>query len=179
VAGITVDFTKFGRDKFLTLPLPVFYLAAVAFVLWYLLGHTPFGRYLYAIGANPNAARLAGLKVGRMKLIAFMISGMLASFAGIVLTMQLGAAVVRRGRLLSPTCVRRGLPRCDPDPARTVQHRRDGRRALPARHRRAGAPAQVPGAAWIKKRLPGFGPDRGRRTRVVGRAPAGREGNDH
>ena len=92
VAGITEGFTRFGRDKFLTLPLPVFYLAGVALILWYLLEHTPFGRYLYAIGANPNAARLAGLKVGRMKLIAFMISGMLASMAGIVLTMQLGAA---------------------------------------------------------------------------------------
>jgi ribose transport system permease protein len=63
-----------------------------ALVLWYVLGYTPFGRYLYAAGANPRAARLAGLSVVRLQWTALVISGVLSSFAGIVLTMQLGAA---------------------------------------------------------------------------------------
>jgi ribose transport system permease protein len=92
IDGISSRFTKFGTGKYLTVPLPVFYLAAVALVLWYLLGYTPLGRYLYAAGANPAAARLAGLSVMRLQWTALVISGMLSSFAGIVLTMQLGAS---------------------------------------------------------------------------------------
>lgn len=90
--GISSSFTKFGTGKYLTVPLPVFYLAGVSLVLWYLLGYTPLGRYLYAAGANPAAARLAGLSVVRLQWTALVISGILSSFAGIVLTMQLGAS---------------------------------------------------------------------------------------
>jgi ribose transport system permease protein len=92
INGISQTFTKFGTQKVATIPLPVFYLAGIALLLWYMLGYTPTGRYMYAAGANPQAARLAGLAVVRLQWSALMISGTLSSFAGIVLTMQLGAA---------------------------------------------------------------------------------------
>jgi ribose transport system permease protein len=92
INGISRTFTEFGTARHLAVPPPVFYLAGVALVLWYLLGYTPLGRYLYAAGANPAAARLAGLSVMRLQWTALVISGVLSSFAGIVLTMQLGAA---------------------------------------------------------------------------------------
>jgi ribose transport system permease protein len=47
---------------------------------------------MYAAGANAQAARLAGVKVARLHWLALVITGVLASFAGVVLTMQLGAA---------------------------------------------------------------------------------------
>ena len=90
--GISPTFKDFGSAKLLTIPVPVFYLAGVALVLWYLLEHTPTGRYLYATGSNVNAARLAGLRVVRLQWGALIIAGTLAAFAGIVLTMQLGAS---------------------------------------------------------------------------------------
>jgi ribose transport system permease protein len=92
IDGISSRFTGFGTGKLGTVPLPVFYLAGVALLLWYLLGYTPLGRYLYAAGANPAAARLAGLSVRRLQWTALVISGVLSSLAGIVLTMQLGAS---------------------------------------------------------------------------------------
>ena len=61
-------------------------------VLWYVLEHTPVGRYLYAAGANPNAARLSGVNVVRLKWGALITSGILSSIAGVAFTMQLGTA---------------------------------------------------------------------------------------
>ena len=92
IDGISTNFEKFGSGKLLTIPVPVFYLAGVALVLWFLLEHTPTGRYMYASGANAQATRLAGVNVLRLSWLALIITGVLASFAGIVLTMQLGAS---------------------------------------------------------------------------------------
>jgi ribose transport system permease protein len=92
IDGISPRFKDFGSSKLLTIPVPVFYLLGVAVVLWYLLDHTPTGRYMYATGANVQAARLAGVNVVRLQWASLMIAGTLASFAGIVLTMQLGAS---------------------------------------------------------------------------------------
>lgn len=92
VDGISPTFAAFGTTKILGIAAPVFYLLAIALILGYLLRYTPVGRYMYAAGGNPDAARLAGLPVGRLKWYALMISGLLSSFAGVVLTMQLSAA---------------------------------------------------------------------------------------
>jgi ribose transport system permease protein len=90
--GISPTFDKFGSAKPLGVPITVYYLAAVALVLWYLLEHTPVGRYLYAAGANPQAARLSGVRVVRLQRGALIVSGILSAMAGVVLSMQLGAS---------------------------------------------------------------------------------------
>jgi ribose transport system permease protein len=90
--GISTTFKKFGSAKPLSIPISVYYLAFIALVLWYVLEHTPAGRYLYAAGANPQAARLSGVNVVRLQWGALITSGVLASAAGVVLTMQLGSA---------------------------------------------------------------------------------------
>jgi ribose transport system permease protein len=92
IDGISPAFSDWGSHKVFTVSITVFYLAAVAVVIWYWLEHTPTGRYLYAAGANPQATRLAGLNVVRLQWVALMVSGTLASLAGVVLTMQLGAS---------------------------------------------------------------------------------------
>ena len=89
VAG---SFTDAATTTLGTVPITVVYLAVVAVGLWFLLEHTPFGRYLYAIGANIQAAKLAGIKVVRLRWLVLMLTGGLAALAGVVLTMQLGAA---------------------------------------------------------------------------------------
>lgn len=89
---VGASFTQLGTATVGTVPISVVYLAVVAIVLWYVLEHTPTGRYFYAIGSNPQAAKLAGIRVGRLTWLSLIMSGVLASLAGVVLTMQLGAA---------------------------------------------------------------------------------------
>jgi ribose transport system permease protein len=77
--------------------VPAFVFAVVAVVLWYVLNYTPVGRYLYAVGSNVTAARLAGLKVLRLQWLGLIISATLASFAGVVFTAQLGTSSFEAG----------------------------------------------------------------------------------
>ncbi|MDA8045194.1 MAG: ABC transporter permease, partial [Actinomycetota bacterium] len=62
------------------------------FTLWtFLLGRTRFGRYIYAIGGNAEAARRAGINLARIRIAAFTLTGLTAALGGIVLASQLGS----------------------------------------------------------------------------------------
>jgi ribose transport system permease protein len=63
----------------------------VALLCWYVINHTPFGRQLMSVGSNPAAARLVGLRVPRTKLLAFVVSGALSGFAGMILFINSGS----------------------------------------------------------------------------------------
>src|SRR6202023_4184860 len=65
---------------------------ALALLIFYVLKHPPVRRFFHAVGANEQAARLAGLPVVRLKWIGLIVSGTAASLAGVMLTMELGAA---------------------------------------------------------------------------------------
>jgi ribose transport system permease protein len=70
---------------------------------WYLLGHTPFGRYLHALGSNTRAAQLVGINVSRLVLISFLTSGALAGVTGVVIVAVNNGAVISAGpQLLFP-----------------------------------------------------------------------------
>ena len=69
----------------------MFYCAVVAVAIWYLLEHTATGRRLYATGFNPDAARLAGVPVNRLRFLSLVASGTLAGATGIVLASILGS----------------------------------------------------------------------------------------
>jgi ribose transport system permease protein len=90
VSGLSPDFLAWGRNQPLGIPLPFIYLLVVAALVWYVLGHTPVGRYLYSAGSNPQAARLAGVKVDRLVFGSLVASSTIAAFAGIVLVAKLG-----------------------------------------------------------------------------------------
>jgi ribose transport system permease protein len=81
-----------GSANLFGVPQILFALAVVALIIYYLLGHTPFGRYLHAIGSNPTAARLVGLDVRRLVMASFVISGTLAAIAGVLLVARNGNA---------------------------------------------------------------------------------------
>jgi ribose transport system permease protein len=83
-------FSKIGQTTVQGITLPVLYFLIVAVAIWYLLEHTATGRRLYAVGFNPDAARLAGVKVARLQFMALVTSGVLAGSAGIVLASILG-----------------------------------------------------------------------------------------
>lgn len=82
--GIPIRLTDIGTGNLLGIPQSVWIAFAVAVGTYYLLDHTPFGRYLYAVGSNRTAATLAGVGVTRVTLLAFVAAGMLAGAAGML-----------------------------------------------------------------------------------------------
>jgi ribose transport system permease protein len=68
---------------------PVFIMIVVAIIFGFVLRKTRIGRYTYAIGSNEEAARLSGIKVSKIKVTAYMISGFCAAFAGIILASRM------------------------------------------------------------------------------------------
>ncbi|PFG58131.1 ribose ABC transporter membrane protein [Vibrio sp. ES.051] len=85
-------FAWFGTGYALGIPVPVWLMVAVFAAAWYLLNHTRFGRYVYAVGGNESAARLSGINVDRVKMGVYAICGMLAALAGIIVTSRLSSA---------------------------------------------------------------------------------------
>lgn len=82
------------------LPLSVVFLIVIAIAVWVFLELTRHGRLMYAIGSNAQAASLAGTNVNRYKILAYMISGTLASVGGILLAARLGRGDVASGNNL-------------------------------------------------------------------------------
>jgi simple sugar transport system permease protein len=82
------------------IPLSVVILIVIAFAVWVFLERTRHGRLMYAIGSNERAAMLAGVNVARYKIIAYMISGVLASIGGILLAARLGRGDIASGNNL-------------------------------------------------------------------------------
>lgn len=74
------------------IPLPVYIFAGVALAFWFLSRYTVFGRSMYAIGANPAAARLNGIRSKRIIFVGFVLSGVCVAVGGLILASQLGAA---------------------------------------------------------------------------------------
>lgn len=82
------------------IPIPVIFLLAVALAGAFLTANTTFGRYLYAIGGNPDAARLSGINLNRFVLAAFCLMGALAGLASILHTARVGSASPDAGTLM-------------------------------------------------------------------------------
>jgi ribose transport system permease protein len=97
VSNIPESVTSFGSGNTISIPRTAFALAVVAIAVTYLLVHTPFGRYAYALGSNPEAARLVGLRTGRTLGLTFVASGALAGAAGVLQVARAGGADPRVG----------------------------------------------------------------------------------
>jgi D-xylose transport system permease protein len=82
------------------IPIPVLILLVVALAGAFLTQNTTFGRYLYAIGGNPDAARLSGISLRKHVLAVFMIMGALTGVAAIIYTARVGSASPDAGQLL-------------------------------------------------------------------------------
>lgn len=78
------------------------YLIVAAVVCWWVLDLTPAGRYIYAVGGNEEAARLAGVAVGKWQVLTLVGSGLLGSVSGILYSSQSGPSLTFGGSLLLP-----------------------------------------------------------------------------
>ncbi|MFF3871922.1 ABC transporter permease [Streptomyces sp. NPDC001978] len=85
IDGVSPALTNLGTGEWLGIPCPLYFLAVVAIISWYLLQHTPWGRSLQGVGANPRAAEIVGLPVNRLTLQSFVLGGALAGIGGVLL----------------------------------------------------------------------------------------------
>jgi ribose transport system permease protein len=85
-AGSTA-FINFGQtgDPLIGLPLSVWFVILITLIFWFVMKYTSFGRMIIASGSNETAVRLAGINVKRYKMSAYIISGLMAALAGILL----------------------------------------------------------------------------------------------
>ncbi|MFT4656477.1 MAG: ribose transport system permease protein [Candidatus Aldehydirespiratoraceae bacterium] len=79
-----------GSGSEISLPYYFFFGLIVAFVIWYILEHTPIGRQMFATGGNREAARLAGVKVDRLSFGSLVVSAGIAGFAGLIYSWKFG-----------------------------------------------------------------------------------------
>lgn len=102
VSGLTDTYNYIGQGEILKiipipdqpplgLPLPVIILVVVAVATHLMLNNTRFGRHIYAIGGNEQAALISGLNVGRIKIGVYTIAGLLSGLAGLVLSSRIGS----------------------------------------------------------------------------------------
>ncbi|MEU0190859.1 ABC transporter permease [Streptomyces afghaniensis] len=118
--GLPPAFTDLYGSTFLGLPVPAFYVLALAGILWLVLERLPLGRYLYVVGSNPRAADLVGIPTRTYTVYAFAASGLIVGFAGVLLAsqQQIGNPSVGLdyllpafvGALLGSTAIRPGRP---------------------------------------------------------------------
>ena len=84
-------FSKIGQNDVNGIIYPVFYALALAVVLWLFMEYSATGRRLYAAGFNPDAARLASIRVNRLRFCSLLVSATISGFAGICLASSLSA----------------------------------------------------------------------------------------
>jgi ribose transport system permease protein len=89
---VSGGFTKIASTDIAGVQLPVIYLLVAMLVLGFVLEQTVFGRRVYASGYGPEVSRLVGLRVGRIRTLSLLFSGLLGSFAGIALASRIGSA---------------------------------------------------------------------------------------
>lgn len=92
--GISQVLVDSMHTDVLGLPLAFYYGLALTVVLWYVMAHTPLGRYLYFVGSGRDVARLSGLRVNWLRAGSFLASAFIAACAGVVLAGWLGASDV-------------------------------------------------------------------------------------
>lgn len=86
--GIPAGYVEIASGELLGLSNQIWIAAVLALVVWTLLERTEIGRFMYAIGGNPEAARLSGVRVLRLRLLGFVVVGVAAAVVGILLTSQ-------------------------------------------------------------------------------------------
>ncbi len=93
VMGLPKGFFFMGQKVFLDfIPLVFLIMIGALIILTVILRKTPYGRHIFAVGSNKEAARVVGLQVNKVKIKAFMMSGLLCSMAGILMVSRLTSA---------------------------------------------------------------------------------------
>jgi ribose transport system permease protein len=90
-SGFPNSYIKIAGNDFLGLSNQIWIAAVIALLIWVILDRTEIGRYMYAIGGNPEAARLSGVRVNQLRVLGFVIVGLTGAVVGILLTSESGS----------------------------------------------------------------------------------------
>lgn len=100
IGHFTPEFLAIDAGFVGPIPMPVMILIVITLAMWVFLTRTRWGRILYAIGANPEATRLAGISVSRYRALAYVVAGLLAAVAGLILSSRIGQGDISAGNSL-------------------------------------------------------------------------------
>jgi len=100
VTGVPTAFGDLAYQRILEIPVPVIMAAAVLVVAFLVLRYTRLGRRIFAVGGNEEAARLSGIEVGRIKIAAYVMSGICAAVGSIILTARVASGQPSLGATL-------------------------------------------------------------------------------
>ena len=94
ISGLTEEqsFLDFGQGYFLGIPVPAVVMLIMFAILHFILTKTPLGRKIYAVGGNEKVSFIAGIKIERIKIFCYSVTGMLCGLAGAILTSRLNSA---------------------------------------------------------------------------------------
>lgn len=99
IIGIRDSAAKIGGGMLLPgIPLVLIYMLVIWGILTVVLKYTTFGRHIYAVGGNRKAAQIIGIRVARVEMLTYGISGLLAAFAGVLMTLRLASFQVSIGQ---------------------------------------------------------------------------------
>jgi ribose/xylose/arabinose/galactoside ABC-type transport system permease subunit len=97
VSNLPNGFVSIANDSWLGVPIPIVIMVVVFAVLWVLLDRTRYGMNVYAIGGNPLAATIAGIKLRSMQVSVYCLSGALAGLTGVILASRVTAGIATTG----------------------------------------------------------------------------------
>lgn len=98
IANLPSSFKAIGRTEVLGIPAPLIYMAVIILVGMFVIKYVHFFHQSYFIGSNKASARLAGFNIKRFVYITYVITGLVAAFAGLVLASRLGSASQNAGQ---------------------------------------------------------------------------------
>ncbi len=93
------EFSVLGNGRLMAIPIPTIIMIAVYVLAFLVLHRTRFGRYVYAVGGNKEAARLAGISTNKVLMQVYIISGVLASLSGILLASRMNSGQPNSGQM--------------------------------------------------------------------------------
>ena len=105
ITVVAPSYTILGRGEFISAKYDIWVWAAFALFLTFLLEMTTFGRYCFASGGNPQAARLSGIRVNLVRTIAFAISGLSAGLGGIIVSSRVATGQADAGANIMLTVI--------------------------------------------------------------------------
>ncbi len=97
IGGLRADFTYLGSGSLGFIPVIVIFAALVSIIVWFLLNKTVFGKNIYAVGGNPEAAAVSGINITRTLVGLFGVCGFLISLSGVLEAARTGGATNNYG----------------------------------------------------------------------------------
>lgn len=91
------NYKDLGQNSIGIIPIPVIFMIGATAMTWYILNHTKFGRYLYAVGGSEEAARASGVNNNKTKMMAYLINGLFVGIAGVLFMSRVNAGLPNGG----------------------------------------------------------------------------------